>query len=159
MRDEHGDAWRSFCRGGQRERGDSDSGNLECCHSDGDERLQINGAVVISLVDRRLVMRNVLLGVTREVCVNRCGMMVVVILVDVGMQEGRVHRAGLHSYGQTEDEHPTDHVMILHQTGWIAVTPIQNPTTMLTRSVRGTAGCTWISSTPARGSPGRREAK
>ena len=34
-----------------------------------------------------------------------------------------------------------------------------NPITMLTRSVRGTAGWKWMSSTPASGSPGSRDAK
>ena len=35
----------------------------------------------------------------------------------------------------------------------------RNPMTMLTRSVRGTAGWKWMSSTPASGSPGRRDVK
>ena len=40
---------------------------------------------------------------------------VVGVLVDVRVQEGRVHRTGLHGHRQAERQNLTNHLMILHQ--------------------------------------------
>ena len=71
---------------------------------------------MVRLIDRDAVVGRVGWCVPGEVGVNRGRMLVVVgVLVDVRMHEGRTHGADLNGHGHAEGESPTNHVTIVYQ--------------------------------------------
>ena len=93
-----------------------DRRDLEVRRMHSDEDLEIDRAVVVRLVERDAAMGRVRWYVPGNVCVNGSRIIVVVgVLVDVRVQEGRVHRTALHGHRQAECQNPTNHRMILLQ--------------------------------------------